>query len=256
MKKRLFLLMLMMITGIQPALHCADHEVVEAEAGHEEAEAFEPNIHLPLDDVEAIVLNDNNMPDQGYTLKWSYATLLTTYIVGAILLTRYKRHLYLSPFITNQCRRWLPSIVKRHVPYAKYNSMMLVPSLLFWGEVSYKLGAKIMRKFLDHDNQRTLALVEAINQHNRTVLGNYERQILTNQEGDRTLIMRRGNEVFAYPFDVWRRQRQEAINGMSWLERFLLGYENLRRIRAIHERLNTLDEHLIPNYDHIKGDDG
>ena len=247
MKKRLFLLILTLVAGIYPATYGADHEVLEAEAGYEEAEVFEPNIELPLrgegidhitDDLRTFTF------DRAMCLNLYLISSFTLLLVGSRVLDR-----YVSPLIVKQVR----STVVRYMPFIKVNlvnrvmkpcATPLVIALLVFGNITLfaKFEVKARESRVRHQN----ILEPAITAHNRALVDNngYEGQILTNQEDDRTLIIRRGNEVFAYPFNLWRRQRREAINGMSWLEKLLLGSENLRRIRAIHERLNTLDNQL------------
>ena len=85
----------------------------------------------------------------------------------------------------------------------------------------------------------------ARDRHNQAVIDYNCEGMISGEEDNRVLRIRKHTgEVFIYPFDRWRRERQEAISG--FVTKLLLGPENVRRICTLNEKLDALDRQLHP----------
>ncbi len=239
-QKKLFLLILT-LAGICPAIYCADHEGADI---HEQADIFEPNINLPLEG-EAIYHNDG--PMQGYDYQLGIATASAIYTVG-IGASYYFLTSVSKNFIKNKdLLSRLPSIVTRDIPYFGLNLIELnsvITCVILCGSLSIYLSNKIRNESRLAIDQWQDRLDHSIINHNRAVSEDpqFEGMIIYDEQGNRTLSMRGDDqEVHEYPFDRDRQERQANIRGL--VIKFLLGPENLRRIRSVNERLNALDSH-------------
>ncbi len=240
-QKRLFLLILTLLAGVCPAAYCADHE----------EPIFESNIGLPLQG-ERIEANDI-MPNGRYADLLEGATFTAIIMSGTIVASR-----SLLPFLIKQATPWLPSIVRRDIPYINRSlgdvavvSAFVLPLTYLAFNISREVGY-ISRNAI-WENWDTLD--EARMQHNRAVSidPQYEGMIVADEQENRTLLVRHDNEVHNYPFDRWRQDRDHRARMMSGLViKFLIGPGNLARRRAIKERLDALDNQLRPNIRNIK----
>ena len=221
-QKRLFLLILT-LAGMCPAIYCADHE---------EPAVFESNINLPLQGEQGEEIVYADMPINRYEILLSTATSVPIYFAASFfILSRLMPHLDL--FLTNhRSRSWLFSAALA----------ASIPSAILTGYLFRKIQTKSFLAILRCRN----LLNQARTQHNRAVNSdvNYEGMIVTDEQGNRTLLTRHDNEVGNYPFDRWRQDRQVAMSGL--VNKILLGPGNLARIRAINEKLDALDDQLLP----------
>ncbi len=240
-QKRLFLLILTLLAGVCPAAYCADHE----------EPVFESNIGLPLQG-EGIE-EDDIVPNYRYADQLDFAAFTAIFVSASIVA---------SPLVAFLAKKaaatpWLPSIVRRDIPYINRSlgdiaatCAVILPLAYLAVNLSREVGY-ISRNAM-WQNWETLN--EARMQHNRAVSidPQYEGMIVTDEQENRTLLMRHDNEVHNYPFDRWRQDRDRQARMSGLVNKFLIGPGNLARRRAINERLDALDDQLYPSIRNIK----
>ncbi len=233
MKKKLCLLMLMLLTGTQAVLHCADV------GGDQEEDQLPLVMHLAGDEIRR-----DELPRVDYYQK--YFLSLSVGVALAIGLNYLENTRYGALYL---------DLLKRFPIIKNY------ADVIFYGVHIIGLGAPA-DVYLSHQSEiaseRALrALTDLGTLHNQAVVDDGLRYSVRIKDGDRMLRLVDNNNDrnrlirHAFPglmpgheinIDDWMENQEASVSGL--FNKLLLGPDNLRRANAVMAKIRPLDDEL------------
>ncbi len=233
MKKKLFLLMLMSLTGTQTVLHCADA------GGNQEEDQLPLVMHLEGDEIRR---DELPRPSLYYSSGFLSLSCGTAAAIGAVYLenTRY------GALCLDLLKRF--PIIKnydKNIFYWVHGLGLGVPASMYLSRQSEIAKDRALRALVD------LGIL-----HNQAVSDDGLRYSVRIEDGDRMLRVvdnnpRNGLIRHAFPvvlpgheinIDDWMRNQEASVSGL--FNKLLLGPGDLRRAGAVMAKIKPLDDEL------------